>query len=256
MSLILFLCNDNACLSQMAAGFARKAAPADIEIESAGMCAGVLHQEAVDVMAELGVDLGSSAVKQLSDLHLSNVDIVIAMTDDVARACPLLPGNPLRVDWGIDPGTVSNKDDVRGLRDRIRQRVNAFFEHGYCDAMLAARTCENLILSNTTDGIMAHDMQRRIFFFNKAAEEITGYKCSYVIGKDCHEIFPGYFCGAKCCFKDGDFPETDTEREVLFTTSGGGTTPTADQVADYESFRRRGGRGAYFFSRLHARALS
>lgn len=52
---------------------------------------------------------------------------------------------------------------------------------------------ENLerILDNLSEGIFAHDMERRILFFNRAAEEITGYRREDVVGKDCHEAFGG-----------------------------------------------------------------
>ncbi|GAB6906991.1 Sigma54 specific transcriptional regulator, Fis family [Desulfosarcina cetonica] len=56
------------------------------------------------------------------------------------------------------------------------------------------------ILDNLKDGIIAHDLDRRIFFFNKKAEEITGYHREEVIGKDCHEAMGGPFCGSRCSF--------------------------------------------------------
>ena len=64
---------------------------------------------------------------------------------------------------------------------------------------------ENLerILDNLSVGIFAHDLERRILFFNRAAEEITGYRREDVVGKDCHEAFGGPFCGGKCSFQDG-----------------------------------------------------
>lgn len=205
----------------MSAAIARTLAPNGVEVMSAGLCAGKLHDVAVRVMHEAGIDISDAPVVTLPELHPGNIDIVITMTADVARDCPLLPGNPLRIDWNIDVGDGDSIDAVRRMRDGLRKRVEDFFGHGYCRAMLDARACENLILSNTTDGIMAHDMQRRIFFFNKAAEDITGYQCSDVMGRDCHDVFPGYFCGAKCCCTDDDLPDEDTERDVLFTTHAG-----------------------------------
>jgi PAS domain S-box-containing protein len=56
------------------------------------------------------------------------------------------------------------------------------------------------ILDNLMEGIIAHDRGRRILFFNRAAEEITGYKKEEVIGKDCHEVFASPFCGERCSF--------------------------------------------------------
>lgn len=56
------------------------------------------------------------------------------------------------------------------------------------------------ILDNLMEGIIAHDKNRRIFFFNRAAEGITGYAKDEVLGKDCHEVFGAPFCGNRCSF--------------------------------------------------------
>jgi PAS domain S-box-containing protein len=63
---------------------------------------------------------------------------------------------------------------------------------------------ENLerILDNLKEGIIAHDLDRRIFFFNREAEKITGYSRREVLGKDCHEAFGSPFCGERCSFCD------------------------------------------------------
>ncbi|MBW2592986.1 MAG: sigma 54-interacting transcriptional regulator [Deltaproteobacteria bacterium] len=58
------------------------------------------------------------------------------------------------------------------------------------------------ILDNLHDGIIAHDLNRRIFYFNREAEKITGYSRKEVIGKDCHQAFGDPFCGAHCAFQD------------------------------------------------------
>jgi sigma-54 dependent transcriptional regulator, acetoin dehydrogenase operon transcriptional activator AcoR len=59
------------------------------------------------------------------------------------------------------------------------------------------------ILENLSEGIIAHDQARRVIFFNRSAEEITGYDRDEVIGKDCHEVFGTPFCGGRCSFLDG-----------------------------------------------------
>ena len=64
---------------------------------------------------------------------------------------------------------------------------------------------ENLIrvLDSIKEGIIAHDMQRRIYFFNAEAERVTGYSREEVLGHDCHEVFGEAFCGQRCSFCDG-----------------------------------------------------
>ena len=56
------------------------------------------------------------------------------------------------------------------------------------------------VLDNLKEGIIAHDMDRRIFFFNTEAERITGYSRADVLGRDCHEAFGSPFCGERCAF--------------------------------------------------------
>jgi PAS domain S-box-containing protein len=56
------------------------------------------------------------------------------------------------------------------------------------------------ILDNMLEGIIAHDLDRRILFFNRAAEKITGYSREEVLGRDCHVVFGSPFCGKKCAF--------------------------------------------------------
>jgi sigma-54 dependent transcriptional regulator, acetoin dehydrogenase operon transcriptional activator AcoR len=58
------------------------------------------------------------------------------------------------------------------------------------------------ILDNIKDGIIAHDLDRRIFYFNTEAERITGYKRLDVLGQDCHDVFGAPFCGSNCTFCD------------------------------------------------------
>jgi PAS domain S-box-containing protein len=50
------------------------------------------------------------------------------------------------------------------------------------------------------EGIIAHDLNRKVLFFNRAAEKITGYSREEALGRDCHTIFGGPFCGSQCAF--------------------------------------------------------
>ena len=56
------------------------------------------------------------------------------------------------------------------------------------------------VLDNLKEGIIAHDMDRRIFFFNIEAERVTGYLREEILGRDCHEAFGTPFCGERCLF--------------------------------------------------------
>lgn len=66
--------------------------------------------------------------------------------------------------------------------------------------LLADKRNLERILDHLMEGIIAHDKDRRILFFNRAAEEVTGYSKAEVIGRDCHEVFGNPFCGDRCSF--------------------------------------------------------
>ena len=72
------------------------------------------------------------------------------------------------------------------------------------------------VLDNLKEGIIAHDMHRRIFFFNQEAERISGYLREEVLGKDCHEAFGHPFCGGRCKFCD-DAPDLSEKSEYSLT---------------------------------------
>ena len=78
------------------------------------------------------------------------------------------------------------------------------------------------ILDNLKDGIVAHDFQRRIFYFNSEAERITGFSRENVIGRDCHDALGGPLCGARCsfCGESVDLAETTSYQTNIVTRSG------------------------------------
>ncbi|MCU0591889.1 MAG: sigma 54-interacting transcriptional regulator [Desulfobacterales bacterium] len=75
------------------------------------------------------------------------------------------------------------------------------------------------VLDNLKEGIIAHDPQRRIFFFNREAERITGYDRNDMLGKDCHEAFGAPFCGGRCAFCDHPAEIEDTAEYPLNITT-------------------------------------
>jgi len=70
------------------------------------------------------------------------------------------------------------------------------------------------VLDNLKVGIIAHDLNRHIFYFNKEAERITGYDRKELLGKDCHEVFGEPFCGGQCSFC-GDKPDFEDKKEYV-----------------------------------------
>ncbi len=206
---ILFFCTGNGGRSQMAQAFAQKLASTNVDIVCAGDTRQELHPLALKVMQELDIGISNSVVHTLDDIQYQPFDVVVTLCNSANEICPTFPGSPARIHWPLrDPtkqgsGVEPTYKSFLKLRDEIRERVESLFQHGFLNAMQQLRRTLGSLLDNLTDGVLAHDYERRIFFFNRAAQKITGYDYSEVIGRDCHEIFPNRFCGGEGSFCQG-----------------------------------------------------
>ncbi len=225
---LLFLCAANSCRSQMAEGLAKARMDKGVEIYSAGTKMKRVHPTAIEVMREAGIDISQYKSKTLDSLPVLDFDLVITLCDQAAESCPILPGNPELVHWNLpDPDRKKgDKESVHAVfresRDNIRRLLDDLFERGYLKALVHAKRDAQLILDNIAEGIIAHDLKRRVFYFNKAAEEITGYKREAVINRDCHDVFPGGLCSGKCDFSGEGIPcfESTTRSLDVATRNG------------------------------------
>ncbi len=59
------------------------------------------------------------------------------------------------------------------------------------------------IIESLPEGVIGHDRERRITYLNRAAEEITGWPRTKLLGRDCHKAFGVPLCGKHCVFYDG-----------------------------------------------------
>jgi PAS domain S-box-containing protein len=90
------------------------------------------------------------------------------------------------------------------------------------EQLAASRQNLEHILDHLPEGIIGHDLNRKIIYFNRTAEALSGYPKSEVVGKDCHEVFGVPFCGKNCSFCDQP-PETWTRLSYpcnILTKSG------------------------------------
>jgi sigma-54 dependent transcriptional regulator, acetoin dehydrogenase operon transcriptional activator AcoR len=202
---ILFLSESFNNLNLMAESFAGAISHDDIEIISASMKPPKLNPAAVKVMNESGFDISKSKQLTLLDIELFMFDLVITLGDFDPSCRPTLPGMPPHLHWDLpDPSPVEESvqfyEALKSSRDLLRYSIQTLFESGLLNALFVARRNLELVLDNLHEGVLAHTTSRRIFFFNKAAEMITGYPRDKVMGQDCHDVFPGRFCGGDCEF--------------------------------------------------------
>ena len=76
---VLFLCVANSARSQMAEGLARQLFGAQIPVQSAGSEPSFVNPYAVEVMREVGVDLGTHHSKSVQNVDPAEVGTVITL---------------------------------------------------------------------------------------------------------------------------------------------------------------------------------
>jgi protein-tyrosine-phosphatase len=118
---VLFVCVHNAGRSQMAAGLVKLRSEGRVHVRSAGSDPGEqINPAVVEVMTELGVDLGQEFPKPLTDDVVRAADVVITM--GCGDACPIYPGKRYE-DWELDDPAGQDLATVRRIRDEIDTRV-------------------------------------------------------------------------------------------------------------------------------------
>lgn len=124
---ILFLCEDNACLSQMAEAAARHLAPPRTRVYSAGLQPRDIPAPVVQAMQEVGISMSGQKSKSLADVPLQDVDLVVSF-DDADKRCDRLPGRAKIARWPISALTADpDLTAIRPRRDEIDKRVFALF---------------------------------------------------------------------------------------------------------------------------------
>jgi arsenate reductase (thioredoxin) len=126
---VLFLCTHNSARSQMAEGLLRDLAGDRFEVFSAGTEATRVRQEAISVMAEIGVDISSQESKTLERYIDEPFDRVVTVCDDANETCPFFPGARERLHWSFpDPSRAGGEAEerlavFRKVRDEIQTRI-------------------------------------------------------------------------------------------------------------------------------------
>jgi arsenate reductase len=129
---ILFLCTGNSCRSQMAEGFARKILSKNVKIFSAGLEPKGIHPIAIKVMQEVGIDISHQKSKNISEIPIDKIDLVVTLCGDAAERCPIFPGKVKKIHWALeDPAKARGSEGeiikvFRTVRDKIKSYIISY----------------------------------------------------------------------------------------------------------------------------------
>ena len=105
----------------MAAGFMQHLGKGRVDVLSAGSAPkDSINPVAIEVMAELGIDIANNVPKILTTEAVQASDVVITM--GCGDACPFYPGKRYE-DWVLEDPAGQGIEPVRVIRDEIKGRV-------------------------------------------------------------------------------------------------------------------------------------
>lgn len=132
---VLFVCIHNSARSQMAEAWLKNFCGNKFDVQSAGLEPGVLNQNVVRVMKEVGIDISAQKPQSVFDLYVNGkfFNYVIAVCDkEAAEKCPIFPGVTERLHWSFpDPSKATGTDEeklaqIRPIRDAIKAQIEAW----------------------------------------------------------------------------------------------------------------------------------
>jgi arsenate reductase len=131
---VLFLCTANACRSQMAEGLVNHYLAGKVQAFSAGVKPTRVNPRAIQVMAELGIDISRQRAKSTADLAGQQFDLVITLCDEARQQCPVFLGPAAKFHFSfLDPAPATGPEAeimavFRQVRDDLREKLLPFLE--------------------------------------------------------------------------------------------------------------------------------
>ena len=120
---VLFVCVENAGRSQMVEAFFKKYAKNQFNVISAETSpSSHLNPIVVSVMNELGIDLENQKPQLLSSSMIENSNKTVNMGCMDKESCPSLFVKDVD-DWNIEDPKGKSTEDVRKIRDQIKNDV-------------------------------------------------------------------------------------------------------------------------------------
>jgi arsenate reductase len=119
----------------MAEGFVNAKFGDQYEAYSAGNEPTEIHPCAVEVMAQLGIDISRQRAKSLNEFDDAAFDYVVTMCADAAENCPIFPGGETYLHRPFDDPVAQTGSDMDTcasfvrVRDQIKEWVELTFGH-------------------------------------------------------------------------------------------------------------------------------
>ncbi|MEO8479818.1 MAG: arsenate reductase ArsC [Gemmatimonadota bacterium] len=107
---VLVLCTGNSARSQIAEALLARAGGPRVVVASAGTHpAERVHPDAIAQLAEMGIDWSAARPKTIDAVIGNPWNLIITVCDNAQESCPVFPGQPTALHWGMpDPTAVED----------------------------------------------------------------------------------------------------------------------------------------------------
>jgi protein-tyrosine-phosphatase len=132
---VLFACTQNAVRSPMAAGIMHYLYGRYVFVESVGARAGEIDPFAIEVMDEIGIEIGRHKPKRFEDLEDACFDLIVTLSPEAHhKAMEMTRTMAVDVEYWptFDPTAVEGSrtqrlDVYRAVRDELYERIERHF---------------------------------------------------------------------------------------------------------------------------------
>ena len=130
---ILVICTGNRARSQMAQGWLTHLGGERVHVDSAGVEPKGVHPLAIQVMAEVGIDIAHHTSDHIDRYAANDYDLVLTVCDAAREVCPVIPGAKRILHHGFtDPDQPELSDaDLARLFRQVRDEIG-----DYCRCIL------------------------------------------------------------------------------------------------------------------------
>lgn len=130
---ILILCTGNSARSQMAEGLLKHITENKYEIDSAGTKPSIVRPEAIEALAEIGIDISNNRSKSVDEFASQEIDYVLTVCDNTKENCPYFPAKTTLIHHSFeDPAEIEGDEETRLASFRkVRDQIKEYFETNF-----------------------------------------------------------------------------------------------------------------------------
>lgn len=130
---VLILCTGNSARSQMAEGLLKHISPNRYEVHSAGTKPSIVRPEAIEALAEIGIDISRNRSKSVDEFVDEEIEYVLTVCDNARENCPYFPAKTKIVHHSFeDPAEVQGDEETRlNAFRKIRDEIRVYLENDF-----------------------------------------------------------------------------------------------------------------------------